>query len=158
MELTEKKCTEISKKANDFIKMYKDQINDFDFRDNFLDIALDSFSNEDDMNLFKCFVIFNNPNLFLEDYKKNNKDITKIAKMYHTDESIVTLFLDVLKSFSKNNKHKPIRQTRQNLRNHRQSLIEKNNRQSLIEENKYLRKRIIELENMLKEKNTSLKK
>ena len=60
MELTEKKCAEISKKANDFIKMYKEQLENYDIRDNFLDIALDSFDNEDDMKLFKCFVIFRN--------------------------------------------------------------------------------------------------
>ena len=39
---------EISKKANDFIKMYKEQLENYDIRDNFLDIALDIFDNEDD--------------------------------------------------------------------------------------------------------------
>lgn len=143
MELTEKKCTDISKRANDFIKMFKDQLDNFDIRDNFLDIAMDSFDNEDDRNLFKCFVIFNDPSKFLTDYKKNNKDIVAITKLYQTEESIVNLFLEVLTTFSSPT-GKRVRPTKQNLRNRRQSLIEENRR---------LRNRIIELENMLKEKN-----
>lgn len=145
MELTEKKCAEISKKANDFIKMYKEQLENYDIRDNFLDIALDSFDNEDDMKLFKCFVIFNNPKRFLNDYKENNHDVIAISKLYQTNSDIVNLFLEVLTAFSSSN-GKKIRPTKQNLRNRRQNLIEENRR---------LRNRVIELENMLKEKNAS---
>ena len=92
MELTEKKCAEISKKANDFIKMYKEQLENYDIRDNFLDIALDSFDNEDDMKLFKCFVIFNNPTKFLCDYKENHHDVEAVSKLYQTNNDIVNLF------------------------------------------------------------------
>ena len=145
MELTEKKCAEISKKANDFIKMYKEQLENYDIRDNFLDIALDSFDNEDDMKLFKCFVIVNNPTKFLCDYKENHHDVEAVSKLYQTNNDIVNLFLEVLTTFSSSN-GKRIRPTRQNLRNRRQNLIEENRR---------LRNRVIELENMLKEKNAS---
>lgn len=137
MELTEKKCTEISKKANNFIKMYSEQINDHNVRDNFLEIANYSFDNDDDMNLFKCFVIFHDPKQFLIDYKENNKDLKQIASIYHTNENIVELFLEVFKKFSSNPNRKP---TKQNIRN---------KKLSIIEENKILRKRVLELESLL---------
>ena len=60
-------------------------------------------------------------------------------------KQIVNLFLEVLTTFSSSN-GKKIRPTKQNLRNRRQNLIEENRR---------LRNRVIELENMLKEKNAS---
>ena len=82
---------------------------------------------------------------FLNDYKENNHDVIAISKLYQTNSDIVNLFLEVLTTFSSSN-GKKIRPTKQNLRNRRQNLIEENRR---------LRNRVIELENMLKEKNAS---
>ena len=79
------------------------------------------------------------------DYKENHHDVEAVSKLYQTNNDIVNLFLEVLTTFSSSN-GKRIRPTRQNLRNRRQNLIEENRR---------LRNRVIELENMLKEKNAS---
>lgn len=81
----------------------------------------------------------------MNDYKENNHDVIAISKLYQTNSDIVNLFLEVLTTFSSSN-GKKIRPTKQNLRNRRQNLIEENRR---------LRNRVIELENMLKEKNAS---
>lgn len=140
MELTEKKCSEISKKTKEFIRMYNNQLNDYTIRDNFLELAIDSFEDSEEANLFKCFVIFNNTNKFLNDYVNNNKNIDKLAELYHTDKNNVTLFLTILNKFS-NKKDKPL--TKQNIRNRKFSIIE---------ENKLLKKRIIELEELLRQK------
>jgi len=141
MKITEKRCIEISNKAFEFVKMYKIQIQEPSIRDNFLQLATDCYQNEEEANLFKCFVIFNNPKEFLLTYKNLNKDIDKLASNYHTTTTMISVFIDFLKTYGKNkNFNLPPKKL------------------SLEEENKLLRLKISQLESIIQNEKISYSK
>ena len=101
MSITSERCIKMKKITDKIRNNLGDNLDNPIFRNNYLEIGIDNFDNEEDKLLFRSLITFYDPEIFLKHYKDTNKDINKIAEIYLTDKVLVEFYIKVIKNLSK---------------------------------------------------------
>ena len=101
MNSIKEKCIIMKKMTDKIRKNLSTNLDDPIFRNNYLEFGIQSFERKEDQDLFRSLITFYDIDKFLLDYKQNNKDLKKIADIYHTDIQLVKFYIDVIKALQK---------------------------------------------------------
>lgn len=98
MSHMKEKCILMKKMTDKIRKNLSTNLDNPIFRNNYLEIGIQSFEKKEDQMLFRSLITFYDIDEFMSCYRANHKDTKEMAKIYHTDEELVKFYLEVIKN------------------------------------------------------------